>query len=422
MSKLLHIVMLHNRYQYAGGEDVAMGADIELLREYGHRVTLIEFDNEIIKQYSKLDKLKLFAETAWNFRVYREIRSQLQALRPDLVHVQNFFPLFSPSVHAAARSLNIPTIQHLHNFRLGCLNGYLLRDGKVCESCVGKNPWRGVVHKCYRDSRIASLAVWGMLTLNRWRRTWWRDVDSFITPSNFAAAKLKEIGIPSDRLYVKPNLVNLKDDATSLLESPAQDAEPKALSVTNLRGICTSPVFLFIGRLSAQKGLNTLLQAWADLNMADWQLKIVGEGAERLNLEQFADRAGLKNIEFLGYLTPPEITSVMRSAVALVVPSQSYETFGLVAIEAFARGKPVLASDLGALSELVSSGHNGFLIPHDQVSAWTELLLWCGTHDQEMQNMGANAYLTYQQIYTRSANYQKLMAIYDRVLNTAKNP
>jgi glycosyltransferase involved in cell wall biosynthesis len=399
MSKPLHVAMFHNHYQYAGGEDASVASDVELLREYGHRVTLIEVYNDTIKTYSKFDKLKLFGETAWNFRVYRQMRSQLQELRPDLVHVQNFFPLFSPSIHAAARSLNIPTVQHLHNFRLGCLNSYLFRDGKVCEACVGKNPWRGIGYGCYRDSPIASIAVWAMITFNRWRRTWEQDVDAFITPSHFAAQKLKEIGIPSDRLYVHPNVITLTETGTS----PLRESD--------------NPNFLFVGRLSAEKGLITLLQAWAELNMIDWQLKIIGDGSEKLNLQRFVEELGLKNVQFLGYLTSFQVTSAMHSATAIVVPSQWYETFGRVVVEAFSCSTPVLASDLGALSELIIPEHNGFLIPCDRINEWIEKLYWCGTNPEAMQIMGNNAYKTYQESYTRSANYHQLMKIYDSVLS-----
>jgi glycosyltransferase involved in cell wall biosynthesis len=399
MSKPLHIVMFHNRYQYAGGEDAATKADVELLREYGHQVTLIEVHNDIIKTYSRFDKLKLLAETAWNFKVYREMRSQFQKLKPDLVHVQNFFPLFSPSIHAAARSLKIPTVQNLHNFRLGCLNGYLFREGKICEACVGRNPWRGVGYGCYRNSFIASLAVWAMVTFNRWRHTWEQDVDAFITPSHFAAAKLKEIGIRGDCLHVNPNVVNIVD-VESL--SPMQSEIPN---------------FLFVGRLSSEKGIVTLLQAWAELNRFDWQLKIIGDGAEQANLQQFVGEMKLKNVQFLGYLTPLQVTSAMQSCTAIVVPSQCYETFGRVVVEAFACSKPVLASDLGALSELITSEHNGFLIPGDRINEWTEKLYWCGTNPEAMQIMGNKAYKTYQESYTRSANYLQLMKIYDSVLS-----
>ncbi|MBD2188998.1 glycosyltransferase family 4 protein [Pseudanabaena mucicola] len=398
MSKPLHIVMIHNRYQYAGGEDVSTDADVELLREYGHQVTLIEVHNDIIKAYSPFKKLKLFAETAWNFKVYWEMRSHFQKLKPDIVHVQNFFPLFSPSVHAAARSLNIPTIQHLHNFRLGCLNGYLLRNGKICEACVSQNPWRGVIYGCYRDSAIASLAVWAMITLNRWRRTWQKDVSGFITPSHFAADKLKEIGINSNLLHVRPNVIN---------SSVQKDLELK---------IFNQPNFLFVGRLSPEKGVLTLLKAWAALDRPDWQLKILGDGAEKSKLEQFVLELGLKNVKFLGYLPPTKIMEVIQSATAIAVPSQWHETFGRVVVESFACGKPVLASDIGALSELITSEHNGFLISCDRISAWVEKLHWCGTNPEALSILGKNASQTYEKLYTRSTNYQQLMKIYTSVL------
>ncbi|ELS34334.1 MULTISPECIES: glycosyltransferase family 4 protein [Pseudanabaena] len=409
MSKPLHIVMVHDRYQYVGGEDVSTDADVELLREYGHQVTLIEVHNDIIKAFSQFEKLKLFAETAWNFKVYREMQSQFQTLKPDLVHVQNFFPLFSPSVHAAARSLNIPTVQHLHNFRLGCLNGYLLKDGKICEACVGRNPWRGIVYGCYRKSLVASVAVWTMVTVNRWRRTWTQDVNAFITPSHFAAQKLIEIGIPSDLLYVKPYVINPTNHLNNLNHAEHQDIqiEPRSADMIN---------FLFVGRLSPEKGVITLLKAWSELNRTDWQLKIVGEGDQKLILQSFVKDYGLTNVQFLGYLPPSQIAEVMQTATAIVVPSQWYETFGRVVVEAFACGKPVLASEMGALAELITPEYNGFLIPSDRLSAWIEKLYWCGTNPEAMRTIGKNAYQTYQELYTRSTNYQQLMAIYGAVL------
>jgi glycosyltransferase involved in cell wall biosynthesis len=410
MLKPLHIVMIHDRYQYVGGEDVSTDADVELLREYGHQVTLIEVHNDIIKGFSQFQKLKLFAETAWNFKVYREMRSQFQKLKPDLVHVQNFFPLFSPSVHAAARSLNIPTVQHLHNFRLGCLNGYLLKDGKICEACVGRNPWRGIIYGCYRKSAIASIAVWAMVTVNRWRYTWTQDVNAFITPSHFAAQKLIEIGIPCDRLHVKPYVIN---PPNNLNNTESQDVEIKTIYPEVIN-------FLFVGRLSPEKGVITLLKAWAELNRTDWQLTIVGEGDEKPNLQRFVNDLDLTNVQFLGYLPPSQITTIMKTATAIVVPSQWYETFGRVVVEAFACEKPVLASDLGALSELITPELNGFLIPSDRpidlLSAWIEKLYWCGTNPEAMRDIGKNAYQTYQELYIRSTNYQQLMEIYNSVL------
>jgi hypothetical protein len=195
-----HIVMVHNRYQYSGGEDVSTQAEIAMLKAAGHQVTYIEEDNQRINNFTTPEKLNLFLTTPWNSAQAKKFQSLLKNLQPDIFHVQNFFPLFSPSIHSAAKSLHIPTIQHLRNFRLGCLNGYLYREESICEACVNHNPWRGVVYRCYRDSLPASLGLWNLISFNRWRKTWLNDVDKFISPSRFATEKLIEIGIPPNRL------------------------------------------------------------------------------------------------------------------------------------------------------------------------------------------------------------------------------
>lgn len=389
--------MLHNRYQYPGGEDRSTEADIALLRQFGHQVSLLERHNDDIHEFSALEKLQLFWQTAWNPQAYQTVRSHLKEKLPDLLHVQNFFPLWSPSVHAAARSLDIPTIQHLHNFRLGCLNGYLLRGNQVCEVCVGHNPWRGVVYRCYRESLPASLSVWHLLTLNRWRHTWQTQVDGFIVPSQFAADKLIQIGINPDRLYVKPAVV--QDPGLSDLPIP------------------DSPRFIFIGRLSDQKGVLLLLQAWAALNQPEWQLQLIGSGPLQLKLEQFIRDRALSNVAFLGQLSTQQVIQAIQSATAVVVPSQSYETFGQTVVEAFACSRAVLASNLGALAELVQDKQTGLLIPHDQVHQWTERLAWAGQHLTEMRQMGQAARQAYLTRYTPTATYEQLMRIYEQILS-----
>ncbi len=396
--KPYHILMLHNRYQYAGGEDSSTLAEVDVLSQFGHQVTLMEKHNDEIKEYSRLEKLNLFFKTAWNPTEYFKARSRFQEIQPDLIHVQNFFPLFSPSIHAAATSLNIPTVQHLRNFRLGCLNGYLLRKENICEACVGKNPWRGVVYRCYRNSVPASLAVWHLITYNRWRNTWEKDVDAFITPSQFSAQKLIEIGIPENRLYVKPNVT------------------PDPLLEGTIPQFPKQPTFLFIGRLSPEKGVMTLLKAWEKLGELQWQLKIVGDGQQRKELEQFAQEKTLTNVHSLGYQPKAQVIEHIKQATAIVLPSQWYETFGRVVIEAFACGRPVLVSNLGALAELVQDQETGFLITHNDVQSWVESLKWSGNHPLEMEKMGKKARQIYQENYTPEINYQQMIKIYQTIL------
>jgi glycosyltransferase involved in cell wall biosynthesis len=395
-----HILMLHNRYQYPGGEDASTQAEIEVLRSAGHQVTYLEENNNRLQNLTPLDKLQLFLNSPWNPQQYHNLRSQLQDLKPDILHVQNFFPLFSPSVHSAAKSLGIPTIQHLRNFRLGCLNSYLYREQQVCEACVGHNPWRGVVYRCYRQSLPESLALWHLITYNRGRKTWSRDVDGFIAPSHFAAQKLLEIGIPSERLYIKPNFTSDPLINQSIPPLPAR------------------PTFLYLGRLSPEKGVITLLQAWKHLHQREWQLNLLGDGPQRQTLEAFVQEHQLLNVTFYGQQPLAQVIEAIKQATAVVVPSQWYETFGRVVIDAFACGRGALVSNLGALSELVQEGKTGLLIAPQQIEAWSSGLNWCGNNPWQLTQIGQNARQTYLEKYTPEVNYQQIIRIYQGIISS----
>lgn len=386
--------MLHNRYQYAGGEDASTQAEMAVLRQFGHQVTYLEEHNDRIKQFTSFDKLKLLLTTAWNSQQAKSLTSQLKTLQPDILHVQNFFPLFSPSVHQAAKSLHIPTVQHLRNFRLGCLNGYLYRNQKICEVCIGHNPWKGVTYRCYRGSLPGSLAVWNMITLNRWRKTWEKDIDGFITPSHFAAEKLIEMGIKSDKLHVKPNVT------------------PDPLINQSIPPLPQQPTFLYLGRFSPEKGVITLLKAWKRLNQPQWQLNLMGDGPQREILETFVRESNLNNVTITGHQPKSGVIEAIKQSTVIVVPSQWYETFGRVVIEAFSCGRSVLVSNLGALSELVQEGKTGFLVTPYDIEVWRERLDWCGHHHSEIIQMGQQARQVYLEKYTPEVNYQKLIEIY----------
>lgn len=393
------ILMLHNRYQYSGGEDVSTLKEVDILRSRGHFVCLSERTNDSIQNFSMAQKANLFFSSAWNTQSADWVQSELKRLSSiDLLHVQNFFPLFSPAVHQAAKKLGIPTIQHLRNFRLGCLNAYLFRQDRVCEACVGRNPWRGVWHRCYRQSLPASLGIWQMITFNRLKRTWDQDVDGFIAPSQFAAKKLVEIGIPEKRLHIKSNFL------------------PDPLINQQILPMPQVPTFLYLGRLSPEKGILTLLKAWQQLQQPDWRLILAGDGAQRTELENFCQEHQLMGVSFLGYQPASAVMELIQHATAVVVPSLWYETFGRVVVEAFACGRPALVSDLGALSELVSDGETGFKVHPGEVADWQETLRWSANHMGQLEQMGQTARRIYLERYTPETNYQSLLGIYNRVL------
>ncbi|MEM6252982.1 MAG: glycosyltransferase family 4 protein [Cyanobacteria bacterium P01_D01_bin.156] len=375
-----------------------MATEIEILKQAGHQVELLQWHNNNIATMSESEKLALFWRTTWNENAHDQVRAKLQAMQADLLHVQNFFPLISPSVHQAAHNLDVPTVQHLRNFRLGCLNAYLYRKEQVCEDCVGRNPWRGMVRRCYRNSLPASTSLWQMLSFHRWRQTWEKDVDIFITPSHFAAQKLIEIGIPAEKLHVKPNFIFDPLDNEEIQPLPEQ------------------PTFLFAGRLSKEKGAMILLKAWQFVNEPDWHLHIVGDGPERVILETFCHENGLANVHFQGRLTIAQVINFIQKSSAVLVPSQWYETFGRIVIESLACGRPVICSNLGALTELVLDAENGFLVEPQNIQKWTECIRWFGMNSSALEHMGIRGRSMYLNKFTPSKNYQQLEAIYKQVL------
>lgn len=328
------VLMIHNRYQIRAGEDQSQAAETELLQSNGVEVDTYIRDN---RELDWASGARAAVTTLWSSNAYRAINRMLRARRYDVVHVQNFFPLISPSVHYAAQQHGIPVVQALRNYRLLCPAATLFRDGHICEACVGHTvPWRSVIHACYRNDRKATAAVATMLTLHNLLRTWRRKVDLYLAVSEFTKAKFVSAGFEADSIMVKPNFV-----------SP----DPGA-------GEGRGGFALFAGRIANEKGLRSLIVAWRQIGER-LPLKIVGEGpSEEALVNQARDIPG---IEILGPRSPQEIRCLMGNAVAVVVPSEWHEPFGRVIVEAFSRGTPVIAARSGGISELVQEGKTGFL-------------------------------------------------------------
>ncbi|MEU8222851.1 glycosyltransferase [Kribbella sp. NPDC048915] len=332
----MRVAMLHNRYRTGqpSGENTVVAQTVDLLRNSGHEVDLYARDSDDIAGFSRKDRALLPFRSVWSFSAERDLTKLLQAQRPDVVHVHNTFPLFSASVLRAAHRLGLPIVATLHNFRLLCANAVLQRDGRPCESCLGKLPLPAVRHGCYRDSRVQTLPLALSIGVHNTVHTWQRYVDTFVVPSAFVAERYVAAGFDPERFVVKPHAV------------------PDPGAVRHGAG----EAVVFLGRLSEDKGFADLLEAW-DSRLG--RLVVIGDGPLRAAAEE---RARLDpSIEVLGQLPWADGMAQLRSARAAVVPARSYETFGLVVVEAFAHGVPVVASRLGALAELVDDGETGAL-------------------------------------------------------------
>lgn len=384
----MKILMLHNHYLERGGEDESTEAEVALLRQHGHEVDFFELDNRVI---ASRPLLRTGVETVWSAWAYRAIRERIQRGKPDLVHIQNFFPLFSPAVHHAAKAEGTPVVQALRNYRLLCLNGTFFRDQHNCEDCLGKFlPWPGVVHRCYRQSLPSSAAVAAMLIVHRALKTWDRKVDVLMVLTEFMRQKLIQGGLSDERIIVKPNFV---------LSDPGPGNHDGGFA-------------LFVGRLSPEKGTASLVRAWEA--MQDIPLKIVGDGPLRPQMREFEARNS--NVEVLGWIDPSAVLTLMKNARALVFPSQWYEGFPRVVVEAFACGLPVIAANIGSTAEIVPDRIAGLHFQGDDDGDLVSKVKWAWEHPREAAEMGRNARKEYELKYTPARNYQLLMEIYQTAI------
>ncbi|WP_045235243.1 glycosyltransferase family 4 protein [Deinococcus pimensis] len=387
----MNVLVVHNFYQQSGGEDQVFEAEVSQLRRSGLNVSTYTVSNEAIDDAGKL---RVAAQTVWNPQSARALAKIVRSDEIDVVHFHNTFPLISPAAYAAVRSEGAAVVQTLHNYRLVCANGLLFRDGHVCEDCVGRFlPTPAIRHACYRDSRAGSAVVATMLATHRALGTYRRDVDMYLTLTDFARAKLIESGLPADRMLVKPNF--LSDDP----------------------GVGTGDggYALFVGRLSPEKGLDTLLAAWRRLGQ-DLPLRIVGDGP----LEEDVRRAALEvpGVTLLGRQQRAGVLELMKGARLLVFPSECYETFGMTVVEAFAAGLPVVASDIGSAGSLVDPGVTGLRFRSgdaDDLVRQVHALL--GDADAHAR-MRREARRTFETLYTPEVGVRKLRDVYEQVVSS----
>lgn len=379
----MRILIVHNSYQQHGGEDVVVQAESELLKSRGHDVAIFARHNDEI---TAMSRTALVAQTFWSRPTAAALGVELRKFRPDVTHVHNVFPLISPAALWVCASAHVPVVQTLHNFRLLCPQGSFLRDGRACEECLGKVPWRGVVHACYRHSHAQSAVLASTLALHRALGTWRNKVTLYIALNEFCRSKFIAGGIPAQRIVVKPNFVDIDISA----ERPRSG-------------------FLFVGRLSVEKGVSVL--AHASALAPELPVRVVGTGPEASDLMRHAPRAVR-----LGKLDSWAVTAEMSTALALVLPSVCYDSFPRALVEAYACGLPVIAARIGPFPDLVSDGITGLLFKPGDPSDLAQKMRWAQLHPTEMATMGRNARIRFETNYSADRNFEQLIAIYERAI------
>jgi len=384
----MRVLIVHNRYRLPGGEDRSVSEEVELLTVHGHQVALLAADNTGL---GAAGAVLAGLMSVWNPAAYRRARQLIRRFRPEVASVHNVIPQLSPSVYYAARAERVPIVQTLHNFRLLCPAATMMRNGTVCESCFGRTlAWPGIVHACYRGSRLATASVASTSAVHTVLGTWQRRIDLYIALTEFARHRFVQHGLPADRIAVKP---------TCLLKDPGPGGGGESI--------------LFVGRLSPEKGVGVLLEAWKRLARRP-PLIIVGDGPLRLELKR--DCRALDGVQLLGWRSATEIFLLMQSSRLLVVPSLWYEGLPRTVIEAFATGLPVFASSLGSLAEVVDDGRTGRLFRPGDAEDLAAKIDWALSHPGELGRMRNEARAEYEAKYTAKRNYELLMEIYRRAI------
>ena len=384
----MKILILHNRYQVSGGEDVVVAAEHQLLLARGHEVTLIEADNDAIS--GTLAKVRTALGTPYNPVRRRWIAREVRRTGAQIVHVHNVFPRFSPSVLDGAADAGASVVQTLHNYRTICANGLLLRDGVICEACVGRVGWPAIRHGCYRGSVAGSAAVVAMQQAAHWGKIWGGPGRRLIALTEFARDKLVSGGLPADRIVVKPNFIDMAE--------PAAPPDKRAGLV-------------FVGRLSAEKGVDTLIGA-ARL-LPHIAFTVIGSGPDEARLRAAAPR----NVRLTGALPNALARVWMARASALVMPSIWYEGFPMTVLEAFAASTPVIAARIGSLPEIVAEGTTGLLFTPGDPSSLAGAIAQLLSDPSAMRRMGQAGQERAATLYGPSANATQLEAIYASVLD-----
>lgn len=386
MSTKENVLVVHNAYQQPGGEDTVVASEISLLRQRGHVVEEFTRCNNDIRGSNSM---ALAAGTVWSRSSFSDFDSAVRTFQPDIIHVHNTFPLISPSVYWLAARLDVPVVQSLHNFRLLCPQGTFLRKGAVCESCLGGAPLLGVLRGCYRGSRSQTAVLAGMLVAHRVLGTWQNKIARYIALNEFCRQKFIEGGLPAGRITIKPNFVDLPE----IVERRRSG-------------------FLFVGRLSPEKGIEVLVRA--AVAVPHVSLRVAGIGPMMSLLD------GIANIAALRALAAEDVYAEMCNATALVLPSICYESFPRTLVEAYACSLPVIASRIGSLPSLVEEGVTGLLFRSGDAADFASKIRWAHQNPVRMAEMGQAARLKYEAEFTPDINYQQLMEIYADAIQECK--
>ena len=387
----MRILIIHNQYQHLGGEDIVMRQEMESLQQ-NHEVELYTVPNT-----KNLKGLFNYLIYSFNWIEAKKIKSKITEFKPDIIHIHNMHYAIGPFFINSIKKTGIPMVMTLHNFRLLCPSATLFHDGHIFMDSISEDfPWKAIQKKVLENSYIKTFLTGFTYWLHKKLGTF-QKVNKFIILSNFSKTIFHRstIGIPDSNFVVKPNTV-------------------KEIAPTE---IIESDCLAYIGRLSEEKGILPLLHAW---KATQYQLKIFGTGPQQEEVELIAKNS--PNIQYFGFQPKQIVNNHLAGCKAVIVPSICYESMPLAVLEAYALGVPVLASNIGILTEMVVPLHTGMLFdPHHHTEIIRTLAEWNALSSEQVQQIKDNCRKEYLEKYQEGKVMKQLNHIYEEVISNAKN-
>lgn len=386
----MRILLIHNFYQQFGGEDQVVLQELDALQK-NHTVILYSRHNNDLVHLGPVEKAHAAVETIRSRRTASEIKSLVMEHHPDVAYIHNIYPLISPSVYQSLHDCDIPIVQVVHDFRPFCTNGWFYNRTGICERCKHGNYLHAIRHKCYKSSYAYSALYAATMAYVRGFSAY-AKVDAVVCLTEFARKQLISAGMPEEKLFVRPNSID------------AIQFEP---------AVGRGRYVAYIGRLSREKGLWTLIRAMERVNGPT--LKIAGTGPEEAAIRAYIRSRGITNIQLLGFVQGHARVEFLRDCMFTVMPSEWYEMFPMVLLEAWACGKAVIGSRLGGTAELIEEGNNGLLFSPGDERDLAQKIERLYTSPDEVYRMGTQARHLVEVRYSPEASGTRLMEIFDRV-------
>lgn len=346
---------------------------------------------DFASDYSAVEKIRKVAKSVYSLEARSAIGRLIDDVRPDIVHAHNVYHHLTPSIFGAIQKKDVPVVMTVHDLKIGCPSKLMLAPDGICERCKGGKTWNAIGQRCLKDSLALSTVAAFETTLHRMLGSYRKHVDLFILPSHFHTNKLVEWGLPAHKTRYLPNAVDVS-----------------ALTADFTPG----DRFVFVGRLSEEKGLRTFVSAVAAAGVA---ATIVGTGPQEPELRSLVETTGA-DVHFVGYQTGDALFEIIRAARALVLPSECYENAPVVLLEAYGVGTPVIGSNLGGIPELIEADVTGLLATAGDVGSFaTALSAMQATSSADLEAMGRSGRAFVEGRFTREQYLAGLLGIYSEL-------